>query len=100
MPLVLLPGLADCHAQSLMQGSQRTMSIKLADVRPFDSKDKARISLDVQFDWGDGSGYQLLLDSDATAYGEAIPETGELVNGEVPDGLYDVFEYKIPDSSL
>lgn len=99
MPLVLLPGLADCHAQSLMQGSQRTMSIKLADVRPFDSKDKARISLDVQFDWGDGSGYQLLLDSDATAYGEAIPETGELVNGEVPDGLYDVFEYKIPEDA-
>ena len=76
--------------------ARKSVSLKLADTRPFDSKDNARITLDVQFDYGDGTGFQVLLDSDATAYGTVIPQTGELVNGEVPEGLYDNFEYKIP----
>ena len=54
--------------------------------------------------WGDGSGYQMLLDADATAFGTLIPETGALTaGGDAPAGLYDEFEYKIPvnaDGSL
>ena len=35
--------------------------------------------------WGDGSGYQMLLDADANAFGTIIPETGALTTGgDVP----------------
>ena len=48
----------------------------------------------------DGSGYQMLLDADATAYGNEIPAQGPLTqSGNAPAGLYDVFEYKIPENA-
>ena len=47
--------------------------------------------------WGDGSGYQMLLDADATAYGTIIPETGGLTDsGDATPATYAAFEYKIP----
>ena len=57
----------------------------------------ATISLTVGDVWGDGSGYQMLLDADATAFGNEIPAQGPLTTGgDAPAGLYDAFEYKIP----
>ena len=57
----------------------------------------ATISLTVGDVWGDGSGYQMLLDADATAFGNEIPAEGPLTqSGNAPAGLYDAFEYKIP----
>ncbi|MFR5986267.1 MAG: DUF2436 domain-containing protein [Christensenellales bacterium] len=57
----------------------------------------ATISLTVGDVWGDGSGYQMLLDADATAFGNEIPAEGPLTQGgNAPAGLYDAFEYKIP----
>ena len=57
----------------------------------------ATISLTVGDVWGDGSGYQMLLDADATAFGNEIPAQGPLTTGgNAPAGLYDAFEYKIP----
>ena len=57
----------------------------------------ATISLTVGDVWGDGSGYQMLLDADATAFGNEIPAQGPLTQGgDAPAGLYDAFEYKIP----
>ncbi|MFR1507589.1 MAG: DUF2436 domain-containing protein [Christensenellales bacterium] len=57
----------------------------------------ATISLTVGDVWGDGSGYQMLLDADATAFGNEIPAEGPLtMGGNAPAGLYDAFEYKIP----
>ena len=54
--------------------------------------------------WGDGTGYQMLLDADATAYGTIIPKTGPLTtSGNASDAVYAEFEYKIPanaDGSL
>ena len=48
----------------------------------------------------DGSGYQMLLDADATAYGNEIPAQGPLTTGgNAPAGLYDIFEYKIPENA-
>ena len=51
--------------------------------------------------WEDGTGYQMLLDADATAYGVEIPETGGLTelgqNGS--EELYATFEYKIPENA-
>ena len=47
--------------------------------------------------WGDGSGYQMLLDANATAYGTTIPETGPLTtSGDASSAVYAEFEYKIP----
>ena len=57
----------------------------------------ATISLTAGDVFGDGSGYQMLLDADATAYGNEIPVEGPLTqSGNAPAGLYDAFEYKIP----
>ena len=50
--------------------------------------------------WGDGSGYQMLLDADATAYGTIIPETGGLTtSGDASAEVYAEFEYKIPENA-
>ena len=47
--------------------------------------------------WGDGTGYQMLLDADATAYGDIIPEIGGLTtSGDASEAVYAEFEYKIP----
>ena len=57
----------------------------------------ATISLTAGDVFGDGSGYQMLLDADATAFGNEIPVEGPLTqSGNAPAGLYDAFEYKIP----
>lgn len=58
---------------------------------------QATITLTVGDVWGDGSGYQMLLDADHTAYGTTIPAQGALTSDcNVPAGLYNEFEYKIP----
>ncbi|MFA6932409.1 MAG: DUF2436 domain-containing protein, partial [Bacteroidales bacterium] len=60
----------------------------------------ARVSLTAGDVWGDGSGYQLLLDADATAFGVEIPATGALTeSGDVPAATYAAFEYKIPTNA-
>ena len=57
----------------------------------------ATISLTAGDVFSDGSGYQMLLDADATAFGNEIPAQGPLTQGgDAPAGLYDAFEYKIP----
>ena len=57
----------------------------------------ATISLTAGDVFSDGSGYQMLLDADATAFGNEIPAEGPLtMGGDAPAGLYDAFEYKIP----
>ena len=63
--------------------------------------DNAMIILNVPTDvWGDGSGYQMLLDADANTFGTVIPETGPLTNsGDAAPGVYDNFEYKIPENA-
>ena len=60
----------------------------------------AQVTLTAGDVWGDGSGYQMLLDADATAYGTIIPETGALTtSGDVPAETYAEFEYKIPENA-
>ena len=61
----------------------------------------AKVTLYVPTDiWEDGSGYQMLLDEDHNTYGTIIPESGGLTtSGDAPEGLYDNFEYKIPETA-
>lgn len=50
--------------------------------------------------FGDGTGYQMLLDAEATAYGSIIPETGGLTSyGDASAEVYSQFEYKIPENA-
>ncbi|MBP1629707.1 MAG: rgpA [Bacteroidetes bacterium] len=54
--------------------------------------------------WGDGSGYQMLLDNTALLFGTTIPSTGSLTaSGDAPSATYAQFSHKIPvnaDGSL
>lgn len=60
----------------------------------------ATIILEAHNVWGDGTGYQLLLDADATAYGSIIPESGPLTSsGDADATTYAAFEYKIPQNA-
>ena len=60
----------------------------------------ASVTLNAADVWQDGTGYQMLLDADATAYGTIIPESGGLTtSGDAPAGVYDEFEYKIPENA-
>ena len=60
----------------------------------------ASVTLTVGDVWEDGSGYQMLLDADATAYGSIIPETGGLTaSGDADASVYAEFEYKIPENA-
>ena len=60
----------------------------------------AMVTLSAGDIWGDGSGYQMLLDADANAYGTIIPETGALTSGgDVDAAIYAEFEYKIPENA-
>ena len=62
-----------------------------------DPSEPATIILTAGDTWQDGSGYQMLLDADATAYGTIIPETGGLTSsGDASAETYAEFEYKIP----
>lgn len=66
----------------------------------FAAKAQVTITLEAHDVWGDGSGYQLLLDADHNTYGTIIPETGPLsTSGNVPASTYDEFEYKIPENA-
>lgn len=68
--------------------------------REFDPTVPATITLTVGNIWPDGSGYQMLLDADANAYGTIIPVSGALATDcEVDPTLYDAFEYKIPTNA-
>ena len=60
----------------------------------------ASVTLTAPDVWGDGTGYQMLLDADATAYGTIIPETGGLTtSGDASAATYAEFEYKIPENA-
>lgn len=62
--------------------------------------DYAQITLVNNMDWGDGTGYQMLLDADADTYARFIPESGALeTNGDASDGVYAHFEYKLPENA-
>ena len=61
---------------------------------------KARIILEAHNVWGDGSGYQMLLDANHNLYGDKIPEKGALWdNANPPADLYNSFEHKIPGNA-
>ena len=87
-----------CNSATLnWTGYQDSYNLKYRH-RVDDPNTPATIILEAPDVWGNGSGYQMLLDADATALGTIIhPTTGYLTyNCNIPEGLYDAFEYMIP----
>ena len=68
--------------------------------REIDLTDMAMVTLTTDDVWGDGSGYQMLLDADANTFGNEIPESGPLTSsGDASEEVYAAFEYKIPTNA-
>lgn len=58
------------------------------------NSDSATIILQAGNVWGDGTGYQFLLDADANIYNEFVEYSNK--EEDIPSSIYDKFEYKIP----
>ena len=84
-------------AQVSWEGTNDGYNLRYREV---DLSNLAMVTLTADDVWGDGSGYQMLLDADATAYGTIIPETGGLTSsGNADASVYGAFEYKIPTNA-
>ena len=70
-------------------------------VTELDLTEAASVTLSVPSDhWGDGSGYQMLLDADANTYNVIIPATGPLTSsGDADPAVYAEFEFTIPEGA-
>ena len=83
--------------------AQKTLQVKKVQVNTLRGdvpSGYASVTLAAGDVWQDGSGYQMLIDADATAYGTIIPETGGLTSyGDASAATYAEFEYKIPDNA-
>lgn len=61
---------------------------------------EAKVVLVAENVWGDGTGYQFLLDADHNTFGTIIPENGPLFTGTAASDLYSAnFEYLIPSNA-
>ncbi len=78
-----------------------TKTVKFAAVPKADVPEGyASVTLTAGDVWQDGSGYQMLLDEDAIAYGSIFQETGPLTtSGDATEATYAEFEYKIPENA-
>ena len=80
-------------------GYQESYILRYRHTEETDPTAPATIILEAHNVWGedDLSGYQMLIDADATAYGTIIPESGGLTtSGDASEETYAEFEYKIP----
>ncbi len=77
--------------------NERTLEVNAVPFAILADKSICMITLQADDVWGDGSGYQMLLDADANTFGVIFPATGAFtVSGDAPAGAYDEFEFKIP----
>jgi len=94
-----IDNITDQSATATWSGSNDSYNIRYREVATTTS-DVATVILSVDDVWGDGSGYQMLLDADANAFGSVIPETGAMTTGgDVDESIYAEFEYKIPENA-
>ena len=87
-------GLTPFAANVAWDGTASNFNMRYKEI---DASQYAIVTLRTDDVWSDGSGYQLLLDADATAYGTIIPVSGGLTSsGDASAETYANFEYKIP----
>ena len=84
-----------------LTGVASDYDVTLSWEKPYQLEGEATIILETHNIWGDGTGYQLLLDADANEYGSTIPAAAGFIFADcyVPETLYDGFEYKIPENA-
>ena len=77
-----------------------TLFFALFTMAFFANAQQVTVILEAHDVWGDGSGYQLLLDADHTAYGTVIPTSGSLTSDATTTIDYSTtFEYTIPTNA-
>ena len=91
-------------------GYQESYILRYRHAEEADPTAPATIILEANDVWEDGSGYQMLLDADASAYGVLwnanhyiLLDGEQYSSGDLPEEYYNEFEYKIPteaDGSL
>ncbi|MBQ9570724.1 MAG: DUF2436 domain-containing protein, partial [Prevotella sp.] len=67
--------------------------------KKIDAPTMTMIMLKADYVWGDGTGYQMLFDADATAYDDVIPALDSSEGYLADASVYDQFEYKIPENA-
>jgi hypothetical protein len=88
---------AQQQLQKTAQNVQSSSNIEKTDFPPMPKGTTARIILRAGDVWGDGTGYQMLLDVTHQLFGTTIPATGPLTqSGDVPASVYAQFSHKIP----
>lgn len=81
-------------------GSNTHIQIHHTGSKAYLNPDMAKITLKVTFDWGDGSGYQILFDADHNLADSIIPvSTNNLFSDTAAPSLYEAFEYKLPENA-
>ena len=88
--------MANCRHGITTSNTVLTKHAKVAAIREDIPAGYCAITLATDDVWGDGTGYQMLLDADATAYGTEFEPVG---GSGVFSGNYDNFEYKIPENA-
>jgi hypothetical protein len=83
---------ADITPASAVVSWQGTSDAYNLKYRRLPASTDATVVLTVGDVWGDGTGYQMLLDGDATAY-------GSFIEIDMSDEDYSQFEYKIPENA-
>lgn len=88
---------AQQQLQKTAQNVQSSTNIEKAEFPPMPKGTNARVILRAGDVWGDGSGYQMLLDNTHLLFGTTIPATGALTtSGDAPASVYAQFSHKIP----
>lgn len=94
---VTVSDITDNSAQVSWTGDAAASSY---NIRWWPQVDYATVTLTAGDVWGNGTGYQMLLDADANTYGTTIPTTGGLTtSGDASAATYAEFEYKIPTNA-
>lgn len=87
-------------------GYSETYNLRYGTPTTPDPTAPVTIILEAHNVWEDGTGYQMLFDADATAYGTLWNENHYILlngnqysQGDLPEEYYDEFEYKIPEGA-
>ena len=87
-------------------GYQDSYNLMYRQAEAIDPSEPATIIFEANDVWGDGSGYQMLLDADANVYGtlwnanhNILVDGEQYSSGDIPAEYYDEFEYKLPEEA-
>ncbi|WP_116680108.1 DUF2436 domain-containing protein, partial [Porphyromonas loveana] len=83
-----------------VNGAREMLLLSITDAPELLRSGEAEIVLEAHDVWNDGSGYQIVLDADHTAFGQEIPAVGNFTNNcDVPADFFAPFEYTVPENA-